>query len=192
MIRPVMATSRIAVGKRVLDVLLTLVAVFRVVIGYTVDVAFVLGYPLQLAGCAQSCASAMCRWNCDMRAALHLDLSAYVASGIDPVSSARGPGIRLLAGLYFLVAHLFVVLAYALWTRKGWIRRPAIAMGIALLGVMTAFLAAGLLGQPPSTSPLALVLSNIVDLTAPLLVLARVVPKPLFGEASEPTVSRAG
>ena len=76
------ARPRQAWWKTALDVALIVVALFRVVIGYSVDVAMTLRYPLALADCRAACASAMCAFNCRLRGALHLDMAPYVQSGV--------------------------------------------------------------------------------------------------------------
>src|SRR5438445_9894929 len=109
--------------KTVLDVALIFVALFRVVVGYSVDVAMTLGYPMALRDCGAACASALCAFNCRLRGALHLDMAEYVASGVDPASAALGLPIRIMTGFYFLcVAPFMVLLVYSLWTRRAAIR----------------------------------------------------------------------
>ena len=159
------------------------VALFRVVIGYTVDVAMTLRYPLALGECRSACAGAgaLCRLNCHLRGALHLDLAAYVASGVDPASAALQLPIRIMTGFYFTcVAPFMVLLIYALWTRREAIRTPAIAMAAIMAAMMTALFARNAWGTPPSTSLPRFLLYNAVDVAAPLLILARVLPRPLF------------
>jgi EXPERA (EXPanded EBP superfamily) len=167
--------------KRVLDVALALVALYRVVIAYTVDVAMTFKYPLALDGCAAACAGRFCALNCRLRAALHLDLREYLASGIDPVSSALRMPIRIMTGFYFVCfAPFLVVLVYSLWKRREAIRVPAIAMGAITAGFMTALIIQTAFGDPPSTNLGLFLAYNAIDVAAPVLILARTVPRPLF------------
>src|SRR5262245_3953518 len=116
--------------KTAIDVLLIPIALFRVVVGYTVDVAMAFKYPMALDGCAAACASRWCTLNCHLRTLLHIDLTDYFATGVDPVSSELGAHIRIMTGFYFLcVAPFMAALVYALWARKDAIRAPAIVMG---------------------------------------------------------------
>ncbi|HZS37234.1 MAG TPA: hypothetical protein VFF06_10420 [Polyangia bacterium] len=174
--------SRPARWKLAIDVALTVIALYRVVVAYTVDVAMAFKYPLALDGCAAACASRLCALNCRMRAALHVDLRDYISSGIDPASSALGLPIRFMTGFYFVCfAPFMVLLVYALWTRRDAIRAPAIAMGAIVALMMGALLARNAWGDPPSTNFGLFVAYNAIDVAAPILILARTVPRPLFG-----------
>lgn len=167
--------------KILLDVLLIPVALFRVAVGCSVDVAMAFRFPMKLDGCATACSGALCRCNCQLRGWMHLDLTDYFASGVDPASTALGWPIRLMTGFYFLgVAPFMVVLLLALWTRKEFIRVPAIIMGTVMACMMAALTLSNTFGSPPSTSLPLFLLYNLVDVLAPLLILIRVVPRPLY------------
>src|SRR5262245_65326985 len=113
--------------KTAIDILLVPVALFRVVIGGSVDTAVAFNYPMALNRCADACTSRWCVLNCELRQLLHLDMAAYLASGVDPVSSALGLHMRLMTGFYAVcVAPFMVVLLLALWKKKEAIRAPAI------------------------------------------------------------------
>jgi hypothetical protein len=166
--------------KTAINVLLVFIAIFRMIIGCTVDVAMTMNYPLALKDCA-ACTSAMCAVNCSMRSAIHLDMGSYVESGVDPVTTALGLPLRLMTGFYFAVVGPFMVaLVYALWAKKEWIRLPAIGMGAVLFCLMSTFVLANLLGHPPSTNPVMLLASNSIDIMTPFLILARTVPTPFL------------
>jgi len=165
--------------RRILDVLLLVVTLFRVVVAYTVDVAMTFRYPLGVD--ASACTSALCRLNVHVRAALHLDLRAYVDSGVDPVSAALAMPIRIMTGFYLTCfAPFLVVMMYALWTRKEWIRTPAIAMGVLIAYLMGSLILQCAWGDPPSTSMARFLAYNAIDVAAPVLILLRVLPRPLF------------
>jgi hypothetical protein len=167
--------------KTALDVLLIPIALFRVVIAYSVDVAMTFHYPMALRGCAAACAGAWCEWNCRLRGALRIDLSEYVASGVDPASTALDWPIRLMTGFYFLcVAPFMALLVYSLWAKKPAIRTPAIVMATLMAAMMGALLVRTAWGTPPSTNVGLFLLYNALDVAAPLLILLRVVPRPLF------------
>jgi len=105
--------------KTVIDILLVPIALFRIVVGCSVDVAMAFKYPMALNGCADACVNRWCVFNCHLRNVLHLDLSLYMDSGVDPVSATLGPHIRFMTGFYFVcVAPFMVLLCYALWTRR--------------------------------------------------------------------------
>lgn len=178
-----MPSKRVALPawKVLIDVLLLPVALFRVVVACSVDVAMAFNYPMAPAGCAAACASGWCVLNCKLRGLLHLDMTLYLDSGVDPVSSALGLHIRLMTGFYaFCVAPFMVVLVYALWNRKEAIRVPAIAVGAVMAALMGALFVRVAFGTPPSTNLGLFLLYNIVDVVAPVLVLIRVIPRPLF------------
>ncbi len=161
-----------------LDVALTVLAVYRVVVAYSVDVAMAFRYPLSLKGCAVECASRLCEFNCRLRAAMHLDMSDYVNSGVDPVSAALDWPIRLMTGFYFVgVAPFMVLLVYCLWRQRDFIRKPAIAMGLIIAAMMTALILKNALGHPPSTNLGLFLVYNALDVALPILILLRVVPK---------------
>ncbi len=163
------------------DVALTAIAIYRVVIAYTVDVAMTFRYPLALDGCVAACASRACAINCRMRAALRLDLGAYVASGVDPASAALGLPIRAMTAFYLACfAPFMALLVYCLWTRREWIRAPAIAMGAITALMMAALVARNAWGDPPSSNLALFVAYNALDVAAPILILARTIPRPLF------------
>ncbi len=149
-------------------------------------------YPLALKDCPAACASALCEVNLPPpRRCMHLHMRPYLASGVDPAVAALRLPIRLMAGFYWIVVgHFLVVLVYALWTRKAWIRTPALAMGAVLLCMMATFVLDAVLGQPPSTSPGKLVLFNGLDIVTPFLILARVARSPLHG--ASPVDARRG
>ncbi|HEY2773256.1 MAG TPA: hypothetical protein VGK20_04290 [Candidatus Binatia bacterium] len=173
--------SRQPTWKTAIDILLVPIAVFRVVVGYTVDLAVALGYPPTLRGCAAACSSGLCAFNCELRQLLRLDLADYLASGIDPVSSELGLHIRFMMGFYAVcVAPFMVMLVYALWRKKEAIRGPAIMVGSSMALLMGLFIVRAVFGHPPSTNPGLLLLDNIVDVVAPFLILIRVIPRPLF------------
>jgi hypothetical protein len=73
-----------------------------------------------------------------------------------------------------------VVLVYALWTRSQWIRTPAIVVAGIMATFMALLIARNALGTPPSTNLGLFLLYNGVDVVAPILILMRVVPRPLF------------
>jgi hypothetical protein len=171
--------------KTAIDILLLPIALFRVVVGYSVDVAVAFNYPLALTGCADACASSWCVLNCELRNLLHLDMASYVASGIDPVSSALGLHIRLMTGFYAVcIAPFMVILVYALWKRKEAIRVPAIVIGASMAVLMGLLIVGAVFGTPPSTNVGSFLLYNIVDVVAPLLILIRVIPRPLFSRSA--------
>ena len=167
--------------KTAIDILLVPIALFRVVIGSSVDIAVAFNYPMALNGCAAACTSRWCVLNCELRTLLHLDLASYLASGIDPVSSALGLHIRLMTGFYALcIAPFMVLLVYALWKRKEAIRVPAIVIGASMTVLMGLLIVQAVFGTPPSTNIGYFLLYNIVDVIAPFLILLRVIPQPLF------------
>ena len=173
--------------KTAIDMLLIPIALFRVAVGYSVDVAMALKYPVGLTGCADACSSQWCVLNCDLRNMLHLDLTSYFASGVDPVSSALGLHIRLMTGFYFVcVAPFMVTLVYAIWTKNEAIRIPAIAIGASMAALMGALIVRTIFGTPPSTSVGLFLLYNIVDVVTPFLILVRVIPRPLFSDRGPP------
>jgi hypothetical protein len=177
-----MGRARLPLWKTILDGALIVVTLFRVVVAYSVDVAMTFRYPLALDGCVAGCASGLCAINCRMRAALHLDMGAYVASGVDPVSAALQMPIRVMTGFYFVCfAPFLVLMVYALKTRREWIRTPAIAMGCVIAYLMGSLIIQVAFGDPPSTSVGRFLLYNAIDVAAPILILARVLPKPLYG-----------
>ena len=179
-------SAKIPAWKTATDVLLVFITLFRLIIGYTVDVGMLFKYPLALKDCPAACASAMCELNCNLRATMHLDMEPYLVSGVDPAAVALGLPVRLLAGFYWIVvAHFLIVLVYALWTRKEWVRVPALAMAAVLFCMMATFMLDGILGQPPSTAPGKLALFNGLDIVTPFLILARVASSPLFGPSRE-------
>jgi len=184
--------------KTVIDILLAPIALFRVVVGCSVDVAVAFKYPMALSGCTDACASRWCVLNCQLRNLLHLDMTDYLATGIDPVSSALGLHIRLMTGFYAVcVAPFMVVLVYALWNRRETIRIPAIVMGASMAGLMGALIVRTVFGAPPSTNVGYFLLYNIVDVVAPVLILIRVIPRPLFSRMTpnrrfKPTVPLRG
>src|SRR5580765_2107321 len=105
--------------KTVIDILFVPIALFRVAAGYSVDVAMAFKFPMALRGCAEACTSKWCVFNCQLRSLLHLDMTDYFATGVDPVSTALGLHIRLMTGFYFVfVAPFMVMLVYAIWTQK--------------------------------------------------------------------------
>ena len=171
--------------KTAIDILLVPIALFRVAVGYSVDVAMALKYPIGLTGCADACSSRWCVLNCDLRNLLHLDLTSYLASGVDPVSSALGLHIRLMTGFYFVcVAPFMATLVYAIWTKNEAIRIPAIAIGASMAALMGVLIVRTIFGTPASTSVGLFLLYNIVDVVAPLLILVRVIPRPLFSDGA--------
>ncbi len=168
-------------ARKLLDLVLIPVALFRVVVGVSIDSAMTFRWPMALGGCESACASAWCAWNCRLRGALGVDLSQYVASGVDPAAAALAWPIRLMTGFYFFcVAPFMVLLIYSLWARRPAIRAPAIVMGGLMAAMMGALIARTAWGDPPSTNVGLFLLYNAVDVAAPLLILMRVVPKPLF------------
>ena len=167
--------------RRILDIAIVIVTIYRVVVAYSVDVAMTFKYPLGLDGCAAACTSAMCRANCQVRAALHLDLLPYVASGVDPMSAALQMPIRIMTGFYFVCfAPFLVVLVYSLFTRREAIRTPAIAMGVLISYLMGSLIIQAAWGDPPSTNLGLFLAYNAVDVLAPILILLRTIPRPLF------------
>ena len=169
--------------KTIIDLRLVPIAVFRIVVGYSVDVAMAFKYPMALEECVAACPSRWCVLNCQVRRILHLDLSSYMASGVDPVSSALGPHIRFMTGFYFVcVAPFMATLIYAIWTRNEAIRWPAIVIGGSMAVLMMALIVRASFGTPPSTHMGLFLLYNIVDVVAPILILIRVLPRPLFRE----------
>jgi hypothetical protein len=167
--------------KSFLDIVLVPIALFRIVVGYSVDVAMAFKYPMALDGCATACSSRWCAFNCELRSILHLDLSTYMASGVDPVSAALGPHIRFMTGFYFLcVAPFMMMLLYAIWTKNEAIRLPAIVVGGSMAALMIALITRTIFGTPPSTSVGLFFLYNIVDVIAPMLILIRFIPQPAF------------
>ncbi len=168
--------------KTVIDILLVPIALFRIVVGCSVDVAMAFKYPMALNGCADACVNRWCVFNCHLRTVLHLDLSLYMASGVDPISATLGPHIRFMTGFYFVcVAPFMVMLMYAMWTKNEAIRRPALAIGGSMAVLMVALVVRTIFGTPPSTSVGLFLLYNIVDVVAPVLILIRFVPQPAFG-----------
>ena len=168
--------------KTVIDVVLVPIAVFRVVVACSVDVAMAFKFPMALRGCADACAGRWCVLNCEVRKLMHLDMTDYLDTGVDPVSSALGLHIRLMTGFYaFCAAPFMVVLVYALWTKKEAIRVPAIVMGASMAALMGVLIIRTVFGTPPSTNVGYFLLYNIVDVVAPILILIRVIPRPLFG-----------
>ena len=177
--------NRQSAWKSAIDILLIPIALFRVVIGCSVDIAFAFKYPMTLNGCADACTSRSCVLNCQLRTLLHLDMTDYLASGIDPVSSALGPHIRLMTGFYAIcVAPFMVMLVYALWKKKEAIRVPAIVMGASMMALMGVLIVRTVFGTPPSTNVGYFLLYNIVDVVAPFLILIRVIPQPLFSSSA--------
>ena len=173
--------------KTAIDVVLIPIALFRVVVGYSVDVAMAFKYPMALDGCADACASLWCALNCQLRTLLHIDLTDYFATGVDPVSSELGTHIRVMTGFYFLcVAPFMAALVYALWTRNDAIRAPAIVVGGAMAALMIVLVARNLLGTPPSSNIWLFLAYNLLDVLAPILILARVLPRPLFAAPDQP------
>ena len=170
-------------------VLLIPIALFRIVVGYSVDVAMALRYPMALDGCADACAGKWCAVNCSLRALLHIDLTNYLATGVDPVSSELGTQIRLMTGFYFVVVAPFMaILVYSLWNRRESIRTPALIVGGMMAALMVALFARNAHAVPPSSDLRLFLLYNIVDVVAPVLILLRVLPQPLF--AREPRAKR--
>jgi hypothetical protein len=171
--------------KTAIDILFVPIALFRVAVGYSVDVAMSFKYPMALKGCAAACPSRWCVLNCHLRSLLHLDMTEYLASGVDPVSSALGLHIRLMTGFYFVcVAPFMATLVYAIWTRREAIRLPAIAIGASMAALMGALVARTIFGTPPSKNVGLFLLYNIVDVVAPFLILVRVIPRPLFSRSA--------
>ena len=169
------------IWKTAIDILLVPIALFRVVVGSSVDIAVAFNYPMALNGCAAACTSRWCVLNCELRTLLHLDMASYLASGVDPVSSALGLHIRLMTGFYALcIAPFMVILVYALWKRKEAIRVPAIVIGASMTVLMGLLIVQAVFGTPPSTNIGYFLLYNIVDVIAPFLILLRVIPQPLF------------
>src|SRR6476661_2523288 len=160
--------------KTAIDILLVPIALFRVVIGCSVDIAVAFNYPMALNGCADACTSRWCALNCELRKQLHLDMASYLASGVDPVSSALGLHIRLMTGFYALcIAPFMVILVYALWKRKEAIRVPAIVIGASMAVLMGLLIVEAVFGTPPSTNIGYFLLYNIVDVIAPFVILLR-------------------
>jgi len=171
--------------KTAIDILLVPIALFRVVVACSVDVAMAFKFPMALNGCAAACAGRWCVLNCKLRSLMHLNLTDYLDTGVDPVSSALGWHIRLMTGFYaFCVAPFMVVLVYALWNKKEAIRVPAIVMGASMAALMGALIVRNAFGTPPSTNLGDFLLYNILDVVAPVLVLVRVIPRPLFAPSS--------
>jgi hypothetical protein len=171
--------------KTAIDILLVPIALFRVVIGYSVDIAVAFNYPMPLNGCVDACTSRWCVFNCELRKLLHLDMASYLASGVDPVSSALGLHIRLMTGFYAVcIAPFMVVLLLALWKRKEAIRVPAIVIGASMAVLMGLLIVRAVFGTPPSTNVGYFLLYNIVDVVAPFLILIRVIPRPLFSRSA--------
>ena len=169
------------IWKTAIDILLVPIALFRVVVGSSVDIAVAFNYPMALNDCAAACTSRWCALNCELRTLLHLDMASYLASGVDPVSSALGLHIRLMTGFYALcIAPFMVILVYALWKRKEAIRVPAIVIGASMTVLMGLLIVQAVFGTPPSTNIGYFLLYNIVDVIAPFLILLRVIPQPLF------------
>ncbi len=167
--------------RTVIDVLLVPIALFRVVVGCTIDVAMAFKYPMGLAGCEAACVGKWCEFNCRLRALLHVDMLDYFATGVDPVSASLGMQIRLMTGFYFAcVGPFMIVLVLALWTKREAIRVPAIVVGATMAALMVALIARNAFGHPPSRNLGWFILYNIVDVAAPILILTRVVPRPLF------------
>ena len=177
--------NRQPLWKTAIDILLVPIALFRVVIGCSVDIAVAVNYPMALNGCADACTSRLCVLNCELRKLLHLDMASYLASGIDPVSSALGLHIRLMTGFYAVcIAPFMVILVYALWNKKEAIRVPAIVMGASMTVLMGVLIVRTVFGTPPSTNVGYFLLYNIVDVVAPFLILIRVIPRPLFSRSA--------
>ena len=171
--------------KTAIDILLVPIALFRVLVGYSVDTAVAFNFPMALNGCAAACTSRWCALNCELRNLLHLDMASYLASGVDPVSSALGLHIRLMTGFYALcIAPFMVLLVYALWKRKETIRVPAIVIGASMMVLMGSLIVQAVFGTPPSTNIGNFLLYNIVDVVAPFLILIRVIPRPLFSSSA--------
>lgn len=177
-----MSDRGLPLWKRGIDGFLIFVAIYRLFISYTVDVAIALGYPLDPQQAAMSCPSALCRIESKILAAIHMDLAGYARSGADPVFAAMRFPVRMMAAFCFsFYAPFLLVLVYALWTRREAIRVPAIAVAVLMLYLMIQVLAEGLFGVPRSSDPTMMFLANSIDLVAPILILARVIPRPLFG-----------
>ena len=68
--------------KTVIDGLLVPIALFRVVVGCSVDVAMAFKYPMALKGSAAACTGTWCSFNCHLRALLHLDMTDYFATAL--------------------------------------------------------------------------------------------------------------
>jgi hypothetical protein len=169
--------------RRVVDVALVIVTVFRVVVAYSVDVAMTFKYPLALDGCVAACTSGACRFNCHLRQALHLDMKPYIESGVDPMSAALGMPLRIMTGFYFVCfAPFLVLLVYCLFTRREAIRTPAIAMGVLIAYLMGSLIIQAAWGEPPSTNVGLFLVYNGIDVLAPILILVRTVPRPLFAD----------
>jgi hypothetical protein len=77
-----------------------------------------------------------------------------------------------------------VALVYAIWTKREAIRIPAVVIGASMAALMGALIERTIFGTPPSTNLGLFFLCNIVDVVAPILILVRVIPQPLFGASA--------
>ena len=91
--------------------------------------------------------------------------------------------LRIMTGFYFVCfAPFMVLLVYCLFTRRDFIRTPAIAMGVLIAYLMGSLVIQAAWGDPPSTNVGLFLLYNGIDVLAPILILMRTVPRPLFPE----------
>jgi len=159
--------------------LITALCVFRILFGANVEFATLQGYPLKLKECKNvKCAKdPLCVQSCEIRRAIHCDLTEYLEDGTDPVfdkftKSGVPPSWRLTL-YFFLIFWSGFVLIYTLgvWIGKiDHLRRWGLILSSITIFTLAQFFTEALFGKPKSTHPDMLFIYNFADVLGALII----------------------
>jgi len=155
---------------------------FRVVIAIIIDTAFVMRYPLTLAGCKSGCVeSALCALSCTVRHAVGLgDIGEYLV--FDTVSANPVRASSVGAMYLFFTSPGIAVVTYLYIVRSRYARLTGSIVATCALSCMFQ-----LVWEWALTSPNLgfVLLCNMVDLIWPWVLLAAVFSQTSTGDSTQ-------
>lgn len=105
----------------------------------------------------------------------------WYASTYDPLIVQNPLWLQIMSGVSaFVFGPFYLLLAYALWRRRAWIRLPALAYASVMLYSMVVFLGVHSFGEPRPPMLWLVVLVYLPYVLFPIALLARMLPGPPF------------
>jgi hypothetical protein len=142
-------------GIRATDLLLCALFCAFAAVAFTLDAALACGVPLD-----GSDTSLLAR-----------TLTGFYVGGTDALLVENPPFVRVMAAVNaFVFGPFYLVLAYALWARRRWIRVPALMYAAAMAYNMVIVLGVHLVGGYEHDQPLKFLGLNLPFLLAPLVL----------------------